>query len=536
MRFKHGTMTTPFHSDKKNLAPYLSSKGRVVLVSALFLLVSALPLQLLEAEALGRFMGIVATGYFAFLGLIYTQMLISWRALHSHEIDISMHCSAKTASPNQSVQILLSICNPYAWRLYAQALSFDKSPQLKLDDPKSGCVFDARACTSYTHQARCLSLGEASVRGLGLALNDAFGFFVLEFHVELRAHVDIIPRLSTQRARHSIDAPKPKRAKHHLAHKRHNDPDIDSLRQYQAGDGLRHIAWRASAKRQTLVIFEQQNQPSPSELTLIVDASLSMRAPYRLDSQESPLAKSFTHWPLLNDPNRQVSLIAYDENGADIICKRLKVTSFYRHCCHWLLAQLRWIVPLVAPENTWHLGLQELWKDLRLYRRIDYRKQVGKDLVIDVQSMALWCRLKLAEKALSLDDIQQSEDLLKASSAQSITAMIQDRRLTPAQPSMQHNFKAQCHAAWNFVANTNSKTQAPQMVIWISHFASPIPKACLKLIKDHKTKKHLSIQILVAPFPHETLCVNPLRAKHQRAQNLAQLEQLTSSLKFLQED
>jgi uncharacterized protein (DUF58 family) len=138
----------------------------------------------------------------------------------------------------------------------------------------------ARATRTSSYRLPTLTRGEMTVGPLVAVRGDPFGFFRREASYGERRTVIVRPRT----------APLELLASGHVASLDGLDADaassgtttFDSLREYTAGDDLRHIHWRTSARAGTLMVRRLVDSSEP-RTTVVLDTS---RAAYRGDDFE----------------------------------------------------------------------------------------------------------------------------------------------------------------------------------------------------------------------------------------------------------
>ncbi len=206
-------------------------------------------------------------------------------------------------------------------------------PYLTLQDrPPSGCErLDGRddltislqpnESISIRYSLRCDSPGEIRFEGVRLQLADIQGLFYHRAFLRQPAIYLVLPPLADAKGNrrtsksHNVMPPPGL----HRLRQAGGGSELHDLREYRPGDPPKMIAWKASARRDRLIIKEFESDV-PVRCTLFVDASASVRIGPSRDTmlnQITTIASGVSQAALADRDH--VGLVLFDDNSTELL-------------------------------------------------------------------------------------------------------------------------------------------------------------------------------------------------------------------------
>ncbi|MSP25444.1 MAG: DUF58 domain-containing protein [Myxococcales bacterium] len=152
------------------------------------------------------------------------------------------------------------------------------SPSLEvIVRPRAGEV-KATGSVKVEIEVRARRVGFHAIHSLALEVRGAPGSFEVPLTFANSFGVEVMPRLQAPRSmRHRGGPSGLVSASGHSARRRGDGSEIFELRELVAGDALRRIAWKASAKRGKLIVREMEREEC-DVVMLVLDASVELWA------------------------------------------------------------------------------------------------------------------------------------------------------------------------------------------------------------------------------------------------------------------
>jgi uncharacterized protein (DUF58 family) len=138
---------------------------------------------------------------------------------------------------------------------------------------------EARQSVEWSYQARTVRVGRASFPGVSVTLVSRGGLFFDNLFIEARKDVSIFPPVFGRESRAGFQKRYNQFRQHGIHFHRRSGlgSELLELRDYVPGDQPQSVAWRASARRENLVVRDFESEV-PIRITVFLDASASMRA------------------------------------------------------------------------------------------------------------------------------------------------------------------------------------------------------------------------------------------------------------------
>jgi uncharacterized protein (DUF58 family) len=279
----------------------------------------------LLAVALVFNLGLLAYAMYVLLGVMIASRWLS-RAW-SGDLSATRECNTLTAEQGQTVAVVVTVKNegrlPIAWVLMEDllprtALVFNppnlgvRGQRLQLGSLKR----DGRQ--TMTYQLECNRRGYYQIGPLVLETGDVFGLH-RRYRVASEPHFLLVYPKVVPLAGYDVSSRRPI-GEVRMMHRLYEDPTrISGVRQYQPGDPLNRVHWRATAR--TGVLQSKVYEPSSvAGATIVLDfhrASFPARhEPYRSELAITAAA-SLAH--AVYQMNQQVGLVSNGRDAADRI-------------------------------------------------------------------------------------------------------------------------------------------------------------------------------------------------------------------------
>jgi uncharacterized protein (DUF58 family) len=156
---------------------------------------------------------------------------------------------------------------------------------LVADDPLEACEspgnpgpFDlpSHGTTTVRYEVVPSRRGPRSFRAVTVRYGSPLGLVARQERVELPASVDVYPDVHAARALELLRRQGRQDARLGSLRVRGGDTEFERLRPYQVGDEIRHVDWRASARRDDLTVRQFQAE-SNQNVVFAIDVGRSMR-------------------------------------------------------------------------------------------------------------------------------------------------------------------------------------------------------------------------------------------------------------------
>lgn len=251
------------------MSPYLTIKGRWLLLSGLaFLLTGAL-----LSDSLILFLGQVQI---VLLSVSFMLIVPGAVALDRRYVRFRITSEERGHIVTDDVAITVEILNESTSALYAiSARPFGtRALDMTSIDPVSTLPSYAKVARAF--HATIAQSGRWMIHGFDVCISDPLGLIETKDYLPCEHALEFYPRVV--RSRNAL----PKRGldRHdggqHMAHRVGFGTEIRELREYQPGDPLRTVAWKATVRRNRLMSKNYEHETSMS-VYLMLDISTSMR-------------------------------------------------------------------------------------------------------------------------------------------------------------------------------------------------------------------------------------------------------------------
>lgn len=203
--------------------------------------------------------------------------------------------------------------------------------------------------TSFQYTAQVNGAGRFTIPGFKVTFRDPHGFFAAERFVEARQTFRVLPGFATIGESQPIVKRLNTLPQHgiHRLQRAGLGSELLELREYAPGDPPKSIAWKVSARRETLMTRQYESEV-PVRVTLFVDGSISTRVGgygQRLLDQMLYVAATVARTSIsVGDP---VGAVLFDEKGQ----QRVQPTGGERGFYRLLEAMADFAVPPPAPRD-----------------------------------------------------------------------------------------------------------------------------------------------------------------------------------------
>lgn len=239
--------------------------------------------------------------------------------------------------------------------------------------------------------------GRWMLHGFDVTVTDPFGILQVSDYLPCNFAFEFYPsvgRLDRYRDRRHLERRPTERDGRRQRAAVSSGTVLRELREYEPGDPLRHVAWKATARNRKLISRDFEDEVSTGT-TIVVDISGSMRGG-EWQGQKLEHAIELTAGmadELISQRNR-VGLVTFDEKVYGYVSPGSS-QSQYRRILHHLLG----LNSIVDPDLTEldDRELRELLVDyLLVQERLDFRK--GGDDQINDELLDRWIESRLAEE------------------------------------------------------------------------------------------------------------------------------------------
>lgn len=382
------------------------------LVLLLLVLVAALVFQ----------MGLLALGIYTLIAIALASRLLVQSSVR--RVHVRRTCSQATAEVGQSVLVAIELINnsslPIPWLLFQDVLPFRSvtgpSPALKVIGSRIlMTMLWPRQRKVFHYQIQLQRRGYFQIGPLLLESGDLFGLFRKFRLADEPAFVLVFPQVVPLLS-YDVASRRPV-GEVVMTHRLYEDPTrIAGVREYQAGDPLNRIHWKATAR--TGALHSKIYEPSTiAGATLVIDFHAdSYRAEDEPIRSERTITAAASIAHALNQMDQQVGLVSNGRDGADRVrVEGYRVPRITRKIAKRLAeeeireSRLRPVVHTAArgPES-----FRRLWEQLarlELNRGLDLPQlliEAGSRLPRDATVLALLGDVA-EDHVLALDELQR---------------------------------------------------------------------------------------------------------------------------------
>ncbi len=257
----------------------LTAEGRWLGLAGLVFILSGAALSAVGVAALGAFVLVLMAAAHVYAVLASHRIATAKVPLDGKADGALKLWEGRSTSVNLSLLLPKTIAVHSIDLVPSLSESLEGKLELAEDDGTAPpeALRDPDAALSYTLELRGLRLGDAWLQGFDLAATVALGLYSVRAFVPCLLRATVLPR-------HMSSAQPPLRATRAAAdeqadlvhrERRGFGMEIRELRDFQAGDPFKHIAWSASARRGKLIAREFESDLQLS-IWLLVDCSPSM--------------------------------------------------------------------------------------------------------------------------------------------------------------------------------------------------------------------------------------------------------------------
>ncbi|HHM13120.1 MAG TPA: DUF58 domain-containing protein [Planctomycetaceae bacterium] len=350
-------------------------------------------------------MGLLAFGIYTLLSVALLSRFLVQASVR--RVQVRRTCSHAVAEVGTTILVAIELVNdspfPIPWLLLQDVLPFRAiaGPHPALAVRGSRIVMTLlwpRQRRRFHYQLHCRRRGYFQIGPLLLESGDLFGLFrkfrLADEPLFVMVYPEVVPLLS-----YDVASRRPI-GEVVMTHRLYEDPTrIAGVRDYQAGDPLNRVHWKATARTGTL----QSKVYEPSTVagaTLVIDfhAGSYRREDEPLRSERTiTAAASIAH--ALNQMDQQVGLVSNGRDGADRIrVEGFRVPRITRHVARKLAeedvreARLR---PVVTTASRGPESFTRLWEQLarlELNQGLDFAQlliEAGSRIPRDATALAL---------------------------------------------------------------------------------------------------------------------------------------------------
>ncbi len=268
------------------MIPRLATRGKLVLGTALlFLLVGALhgtpPLVAMAGAILSVLLALYLMFYPTAILLRRKKIELSWWVPPGDQ-------PGGALAVDRPFQLHLAFRNHGSRRLRVLSTNILGASGLGIDERPSATVNSGQQ-VEVTTTVKPLTAGYHVLHGAALTFGDALGLFDIEAFFPNPIAVKVFPRTMALRNQptRAVGAALHEQVGLHHVRRRGLSGELRELREHTHGDPFKFIAWKATAKRQQLMVRDLENEIVTTHVVL-VDVGASMR--------QGPLGRSPIDW------------------------------------------------------------------------------------------------------------------------------------------------------------------------------------------------------------------------------------------------
>jgi len=268
------------------MIPRLAARGKLVLATALlFLVVGALhgspPLVAMAGTILSVLLALYLMFYPTAILLRRKKIELSWWVPPGDQ-------PGGALAVDRPFQLHLAFRNHGSRRLRILQTNILAASGLGIDDRPSATVSRGQQ-VEVTATVRALAAGYHVLHGAALEFGDALGLFDIEAFFPNPIAIKVFPRsigLRPQAVR-AVGGALHENVGLHRVRRRGLSGELRELREHSHGDPFKFIAWKATARRQQLMVRDLENEIVTNHMVL-VDVGAGMR--------QGPLGRSPLDW------------------------------------------------------------------------------------------------------------------------------------------------------------------------------------------------------------------------------------------------
>jgi uncharacterized protein (DUF58 family) len=268
------------------MIPRLAARGKLVLGTALLFLVVG---SLHGAPPLVALAGSILTVLLALYLMFYPTAIL----LRRKKIELSWWVPpgdqpGGALAVDRPFQLHLAFRNHGSRRLRILSSNILAASGLGIDDHPSATVSKGQQ-VEVTATVRALAAGYHVLHGAALTFGDALGLFDIEAFFPNPIAVKVFPRSMGLRAAsvRAVSGALHEQVGLHRVRRRGLSGELRELREHSHGDPFKFIAWKATAKRQQLMVRDLENEIVTTHV-ILADVGAGMR--------QGPLGRSPMDW------------------------------------------------------------------------------------------------------------------------------------------------------------------------------------------------------------------------------------------------
>lgn len=492
--------------------PYLTRRGRVVVCFIVIFSAFAGYFFFHGDEPWASFLASMAVTLIAILVSLSAFLTIAWRDVRKDELVVGVKFCTNRPELGSEFEIECTIENRSASTFHVESIAFAHSSHLEIEEEISGLRLLPQSRCRLNFRARAVEYGIARIVGASMLITDVGHWFRAECHCETAAQVDIVfgRRVKTSQTTAFLEA-----FGRHLSVLGEIDVP-ESPRDYQVGDGMRQILWRRYASRGDLSVM-RYSRCEENALICVIDAGVSMRL---VDNHCCNLAEVILCVASCVERYRDVTILLYDERGGECLVANASVEKALIMLERRGMEMIEWQPPTGAGQDeVWSEAASRLHRYFRLYRNVDFSKDVGGERCVDLKSLVSW---HLADLASKLDDAERISEILSTPYRSALVTLIREKcgmPRTEIPPEVESSRLALIFPDLERVLKRNPASH----LVWFSDFAMPIYPWIIehlaRILRRHATP---SLGVML-PIPEQVYNLNVSRSRRCRLRLRSQL-------------
>ena len=251
------------------MSPYLTIKGRWLLLSGLaFLLTGAL-----LSDALILFLGQIQI---VLLAVSFMLIVPGAVALDRRYVRLRITSDVQGHVVGDDVTLHVEVLNESTSGLYAVSARPFGAHALDMTPIDAVSALPSESSVARTFQATVARSGRWMIHGFDVCISDPLGLIETKDYLPCAHAMEFYPRVVRTRGALNTRGIDRHDGGQHMARRVGFGTEVRELREYQPGDPLRTVAWKATVRRNRLMSKNYEHETSMS-VYLMLDISTSMR-------------------------------------------------------------------------------------------------------------------------------------------------------------------------------------------------------------------------------------------------------------------
>ncbi len=240
--------------------------------------------------------------FFFYLALLLALVPYLWLSIGLRRITGDIEVSANRTEVGQNLVVKYIINNSSSGRFPYLELSNIVGSSFQAPVEKKIVSLEAGETEAFEREVRCTRRGKYDMREFQIKTGDPFGLFQLSKFLATGEEIIIYPKLTR------LQEIKPLARQHfgdfdQKENRFENHSLISDLREWQAGDSIKKIHWKQTARQEQIVVknYEKKGDIAPKIFLDMSESSYLHDCKHRLEDMAVDIAASFMYYFLGNN-------------------------------------------------------------------------------------------------------------------------------------------------------------------------------------------------------------------------------------------